>query len=488
MAFISTTPLNKLNSSKIKWVIRVRAQAIWKGITRETNEFRGINMLFIDDSNTRIHAFINARISGPFEPSLEEGQMYTISNFSVQSYTGYEGHRCVRTDHHIYFSDYTIMHKITTSIPRIPDFSFDIFDLLYLDQTTDEKRFLFDVVGILMNREPIRKYVSDTQEEKILLKFSICDGRCDKALDKDCDEPVVIIIGCAKIGHYQGELTINNYPATRLFVNVNHHIVRIMRIRAADPSFGKNLVLLEDRPEEVVMSIASIKELKEEFNQKRVYCSVKIEKVEDMQWFYHCCPKCSEELVAVDGRFKCTKYNCYIPFPDRRFRISTICSDVSGVIFIVLGDSEVRQIVQKTVFEVDLDHSKVKGSNDSKLPNVFKDLVGKSYTITLKISMENVLKKSEIYESVEIVSSSGSFAEQIECQENSTEIDESCGLSGTEVGSVPPSEVVVCSPKSSGKDKLRKDVVSETAPVLKDDDDFVLLQLIPGVKTKKSKK
>lgn len=53
--------------------------------------------------------------------------------------------------------------------------------------------------------------------------------------------------------------------------------------------------------------------------QKRVYCSVKIEKVEDMQWFYHCCPKCSEELVAVDGRFKCTKYNRYIPFPDRRY-------------------------------------------------------------------------------------------------------------------------------------------------------------------------
>lgn len=39
-----------LNSSKIKWNIRVRAQAIWKGITRESKEFRGINILFIDDS------------------------------------------------------------------------------------------------------------------------------------------------------------------------------------------------------------------------------------------------------------------------------------------------------------------------------------------------------------------------------------------------------------------------------------------------------
>lgn len=50
MAFTSTTPLNKLNSSKIRWEIQVRAQAVWKGITRDTKEFRGMNVLFIDDS------------------------------------------------------------------------------------------------------------------------------------------------------------------------------------------------------------------------------------------------------------------------------------------------------------------------------------------------------------------------------------------------------------------------------------------------------
>lgn len=39
-----------LNPSKIKWNIRVRAQAIWRGITRETKEFRGLNIIFVDDS------------------------------------------------------------------------------------------------------------------------------------------------------------------------------------------------------------------------------------------------------------------------------------------------------------------------------------------------------------------------------------------------------------------------------------------------------
>ena len=50
MEFINHTPITNLNSSTMKWTIRARAQAVWKGITRETKEFRGLNILFVDDS------------------------------------------------------------------------------------------------------------------------------------------------------------------------------------------------------------------------------------------------------------------------------------------------------------------------------------------------------------------------------------------------------------------------------------------------------
>lgn len=50
MEFIKHTPFTKLNSSTIKWTVRARAQAVWKGITRETKEFRGLNLLLVDDS------------------------------------------------------------------------------------------------------------------------------------------------------------------------------------------------------------------------------------------------------------------------------------------------------------------------------------------------------------------------------------------------------------------------------------------------------
>lgn len=50
MSFSPYTSLLKINNSKIQWEIRVRAQAIWKGITRQTNEFRGLNMILIDET------------------------------------------------------------------------------------------------------------------------------------------------------------------------------------------------------------------------------------------------------------------------------------------------------------------------------------------------------------------------------------------------------------------------------------------------------
>lgn len=59
MSFNYYTPINKLNPSKIKWNIRVRVQALWKGITRETKEFRGLNLILVDDSVSDYYILIH---------------------------------------------------------------------------------------------------------------------------------------------------------------------------------------------------------------------------------------------------------------------------------------------------------------------------------------------------------------------------------------------------------------------------------------------
>lgn len=170
MSFSIYTPLRNLNSTKVKWTIRVKAQAIWRGITRETKEFRGLNVLFFDDyvkvfslflnqifnliklgvsvlnifflQNTRIHVFINAKFAALFEANLEEGQIYKIENFFVQRYTGLESHRCVRNEQHIYFGDYTKLEKLTNGLPTFAAYSFDFFDVLDIHRMESNSRFL----------------------------------------------------------------------------------------------------------------------------------------------------------------------------------------------------------------------------------------------------------------------------------------------------------------------------------------------------------
>ncbi|KAL1809352.1 hypothetical protein ACET3Z_026342 [Daucus carota] len=141
-SFLISNALTELNTSTVKWNVKVRAQAVWRGINRETKEFRGINVLFVDDSKCRIHAFVNARYAPLFEKELEEGQIYNVSNFIVQEYTGLEFHRCVRYDKHIYFADYTKLEKITDNALKIPPCAFDLFNLEDLEGMSSDKRFL----------------------------------------------------------------------------------------------------------------------------------------------------------------------------------------------------------------------------------------------------------------------------------------------------------------------------------------------------------
>lgn len=49
MAFYKFDSLQFLDDSEEEWIIRVRAQSIWKGINRQTGEVKGYNIIFCND-------------------------------------------------------------------------------------------------------------------------------------------------------------------------------------------------------------------------------------------------------------------------------------------------------------------------------------------------------------------------------------------------------------------------------------------------------
>lgn len=50
MSFNKYESLSRLDDSREDWVIRVRAQTLWKSINKKTGEFKGYNLIAFDDS------------------------------------------------------------------------------------------------------------------------------------------------------------------------------------------------------------------------------------------------------------------------------------------------------------------------------------------------------------------------------------------------------------------------------------------------------
>lgn len=122
--------------------------------------------------------------------------------------------------------------------------------------------------------------------------------------------------------------------------------------------------------------------------QEKVKCQVCLNKFDKSKnWYYNVCSNCPEELMEIEGRFKCHKCLRYIPYPDKRlkhkffvilnlnyisflpsqnvklfcsrFRICAICSDSTGVIAIVLEDAEVRRLTGTNFFALQIMDSEV---------------------------------------------------------------------------------------------------------------------------------
>nr|XP_017245782.1 PREDICTED: uncharacterized protein LOC108217462 [Daucus carota subsp. sativus] len=396
--------LLEIGTERSEWSISVRVQALWKSINRTTNEFRGYNMVLTDVQGCRIHAFIMDKVSDKFESLIEEGDVYNISNFKVKKYEGKEQNRVVRNEKHIFFDYQTKLKKMTEELFTIPPYAFDLFPLQEMEKIFNDNYFLVDVIGKL-EQSALSTYVSKEDSKKTNVKFKIFDASAqmnvtffnlfgesfEKALKAMAEAEVIIVIACAKVNKYEGELYLTNYPATRFYLNPKHYSLiefenSVTRKKAEEQLLSK------------MFTIAEIKNLTDTHIEKDVRCSVKVKKVEEQyNWYENCCPGCGEEVNKVEGRFRCTaecKRN--IPWPDKRFRLTTVCSDASGILAIIFPDDEIQRIIGKEVFDIENDESQV-GADGSTFPPLLKEFEKRDYIVTITISALNINKTSKVY-------------------------------------------------------------------------------------------
>ncbi|KAK1393274.1 hypothetical protein POM88_012330 [Heracleum sosnowskyi] len=381
MAFSKYDSFNSLNDSTTEWKIRVRAQSIWKGITKKTGEFRGYNIVLFDDSSERIHAFMSALICPKFEVELCEGQIYILEDFTVKHYNGDETNRAVRNDKHIYFITDTKLRKDENNGLKLPEYSFDFYNLEDIDPMKTDNRFLTDVVAVIQDIQPIAAH-NKKEGETTHVPFTITNGKT-----------------YINVTEWKEALHLTNFPATRFYLNPKHHAVKLLRQRLQEPNFYVMDIEDDDVEQCQILKVADIKKLTDDFIEKKVACQLTVKKVDErMNWYVHFCTNCDKDLKLVDEEYKCC--NRSYPYPDKRFKLYTLCSDDTGTIPIIWPNDEICRLTGKIVYDVEADDDD--DVDAIKFPVMLKFGVKKTFKFIISITRENVKEGSNVYTASEI--------------------------------------------------------------------------------------
>uniref|UniRef100_A0A162B122 Replication factor A C-terminal domain-containing protein n=1 Tax=Daucus carota subsp. sativus TaxID=79200 RepID=A0A162B122_DAUCS len=339
--------LDSLDDSKYEWKIRVRVIRIWDSYSNKgQKEFKGRNMLLLDDKHQRMHAFIWPNYLDEFKNMFVEGNVYSIRNFSVKTYRK-ESLRCTRYDKQIWLSNYTKVfpvedeQKMERAIRPVEFDFFDIADIGELVKQSDNN-FLIDVIGILMDKEVLRRFKNQREVEQCSFRFTITDGR------------------------------------------------------ASMPDFTYTPPTRAETPKTQIMTVAQLRKLDSKFNMNLVMCQVTVKSVEESKiWYFDACSSCGKEIEVVNGKYRCEECKRNIPFPEKRFRIYVIAEDLSGAAAFVVVDPEVENIIEKSVFDVLIDQSQEK--QGSGFPSVLKLFEGNQYTFTIRLNGDNLDRASNTY-------------------------------------------------------------------------------------------
>nr|XP_017239255.1 PREDICTED: replication protein A 70 kDa DNA-binding subunit D-like [Daucus carota subsp. sativus] len=273
---------------------------------------------------------------------------------------------------------------------------------------------MIDVVGEITNKHVSCVY---SKEDKCNthIRFQITDGRYivnvtffnelaeqfEKALKQLEDSYIYVIISSAKVNEHEGLPCLNNYPATRFYLNVDHYSVKQLKSRMSE--IPKTEAVEEVPVEQIkpMLSVADIKKLTSDYAKRKVCCQITVKKVDvKTNWYDNVCTTCAAEVQIVQGRFKCENCVRNIPFPDKRFRLATICNDETGILAIIFPDDEIQRILGRNAFDIEEDENEV--SDEVTFPPSLKAFEKKQFVVTLLLTEQNVNKTCNIYTATEL--------------------------------------------------------------------------------------
>ncbi|XP_050255277.1 replication protein A 70 kDa DNA-binding subunit D-like [Quercus robur] len=226
------TPLSKISTDRDNWTIKVRVLRMWDAINTKNNEFISLDMIFIDEEGSTIHAIVRKNQARTFRPQLLEGRVYTVKNFRVESTKG--EFRPMHNDIRIWFMTITTNMESNEDMNSIQKYCFEFADYDQIQNQCYNYTYLIDVVGKLVAVGNVEEPQVNGAPRKLRnLQLLLKEGKeirlslwgtsvwqIDEDVYKNNPGPFVLIATSTIVKSFGGKFSLSSTSATKVHLNL----------------------------------------------------------------------------------------------------------------------------------------------------------------------------------------------------------------------------------------------------------------------------
>ncbi|KAM4082771.1 hypothetical protein ACB094_08G005900 [Castanea mollissima] len=370
------TTLKQISRDKDNSKLKVRVLRMWDAINIANNhDLISLDMILVDKEGTLIHASIRKNLAQSFRPQLNEGSIYTITNFLVEENKG--NYRPVHNQLKILFNSTTSVSKLNGFDHSIPQSKFEFADYGTIASHCYDNTYLTDVIGILdyiggieeiktRGRPTKMRNIQMLLEENKSIRTTLW-GNTTHQIDNDFYKtnkgPFILIVTSTIVKSFRGEYQLSSTFATKLYVNLDIPEVAEIRNKYTTMNITVKDILPKELPkpqdEELGLhnkkTVAEIKNLEWNSNTKDllVTCNAKIININNKYgWYYVACLICKTKVKQVKGALWCERCKNQPKFAVPSYRIQVQVQDETGSTTFILFNKGAERIISKTAKEL----------------------------------------------------------------------------------------------------------------------------------------
>ncbi|KAK9705296.1 hypothetical protein RND81_07G045900 [Saponaria officinalis] len=389
--------ISEVNADKETWRIRGRLIRVWRvPQLNNTNETRCLDMIIMDEKQSKIHATIKSSLISDFSQRLREGLLVIISNFGVD--LNNDKQRVCSHNFKISFYRTTSIRECE-NIP-IPLYDFDFVNFEDILSNKVNPNIFIDIIDLLKGVSPIVN-VGDQVNKKKILKIDLQDasnmtlpvtlwGDFAETLKEyiaDHVGPVVVILQFSMIRKFREVEDLKKCFASD---DTSHTLCEI--------SAGNSVIIEEEFSR---LSKRKFVDELQEINEP-CYCAVLATTVKietESGWFYLSCKACIRKVTSVgNGLWHCEVCRQDVQFVVPRFRVTLRVMDDTGIASFVMFDKEVSKLLNTSASA--LREILMKDDDADAFPKELDDLLKKQFLFRIRITdfnLKNNWRKYRIY-------------------------------------------------------------------------------------------